>query len=169
MSENEDASARGPSRKKLPFIRRKPRPSSDGLFLCIDSAVNTPATIQIDPGQLDQILMNLVVNARDAMAQGGKLIVETTEVTLDEPYVGEHLGAATGPFVLLSVTDTGCGMDQETLSHIFEPFFTTKEKGQGTGLGLSTVYGIVKQCGGYIMAYSEVWPGNDFQGLFPSR
>ena len=109
-----------------------------GLILRLHPHVSA---IRMDPGQLDQVLMNLVVNARDAMPNGGKLILETGDVTLEEPYVGQHLGAATGSFVLLSISDTGCGMDQETLSHIFEPFFTTKEKGKGTGLGLSTVYG----------------------------
>jgi PAS domain S-box-containing protein len=125
------------------------------------------STILIDPGQIDQILMNLVVNARDAMPSGGKLILETSSLTLDDSYVGQHLGAAAGPFVLLSISDTGFGMDQETLSHIYEPFFTTKEIGKGTGLGLSTVYGIVKQCGGYIMAYSEPGRGTTFKVYFP--
>lgn len=134
------------------------------LIIRVQSGVGT---MQIDPGQLDQILMNLVVNARDAMPGGGKLIIETSSVTLDDSYVGQHLGAAAGPFVLLSISDTGVGMDQETLSHIFEPFFTTKEKGKGTGLGLSTVYGIVKQCGGYVMAYSEPGRGSTFKVYFP--
>lgn len=124
-------------------------------------------TIQIDPGHLDQILMNLVVNSRDAMPHGGKLILETSAAMLDESYVGHHLGAAKGPFIVLSLSDTGCGMDQETLSHIFEPFFTTKEQGKGTGLGLSTVYGIVKQNHAYIMAYSEPGQGTTFKIYFP--
>ena len=88
-------------------------------------------------------------------------------MTLDEPYVGQHLGATTGAFVQLSINDTGCGLDQETRSHVFEPFFTTKEKGKGTGLGLSTVYGIVKQASGYIMAYSELACGTTFKIYFP--
>ena len=145
-------------------LLRRVVPANIEIVPVLDPALGR---VKADPGQIQQILINLLINARDAMPQGGKVTIETGNTELDESYCGQHPGTRPGTHILLTVRDTGCGMEAETRSHIFEPFFTTKEQGKGTGLGLSTIYGIVKQSGGHLEFESSLGKGTVFRIYLP--
>src|SRR5580700_1408462 len=134
----------------------------------ITVAAAEPANVRTDPGQLEQVVMNVVVNARDAMPGGGKVIIETANAQVDQTYAGPNVDLRPGSYVVLAISDTGMGMEPETTTHLFEPFFTTKAPGKGTGLGLATAYGIVKQSGGAISVYSEPGRGTSVKIYLPS-
>jgi two-component system cell cycle sensor histidine kinase/response regulator CckA len=149
--------------KVEPMLRRV---IGENISLSVTSRA-TEAYVRVDPGQVEQVVMNLVVNARDAMPHGGRLAVETNDVMADDSTLSSFADAAAGSYVLLMVGDTGTGMAPEVRERIFEPYFTTKEKGKGTGLGLSTVYGIVRQSDGHIVVQSEVGRGTTFKIYLP--
>jgi two-component system cell cycle sensor histidine kinase/response regulator CckA len=148
------------------FGRMLPRMIGEDIQVIIHGGTSL-WKVKADPAQIEQVIMNLAVNARDAMPRGGQLVLETSNERLDEAYAGRHVGVAAGEYVMLTVSDTGCGIPADALPHIFEPFFTTKASGKGTGLGLPTVYGIVKQSGGFVWVYSEVDHGSVFKVYLP--